>query len=153
MAVGTAAHSMKRVWLIDPQAIKDNTLSVGSVGSTPASCDCRGWNYAILEIRIGATDIAPTLMNWYESDDDSTYAEIDGLDWIADTTSEPSATDDNKTYSCFVDLRKRKRYIQCEFKYGDGTVGGYAVALVSLFDPDEVPNTAAERGLAAQIIL
>lgn len=154
MAVGNAAKNTYRKCLVWPQAIKDDTLFVGSVGSTPAYIDCKGWNYAKVTFGIGSIDATIALMNVYECDTSGgTYAEIDGADFVNDTTSEPTSSDDNKLYCVYLDLRKRKRFLEVEFKAGDGAAGTYAWADIELFDPDVAPNSASERGEAAAITI
>lgn len=154
MAIGSSAQKMKIVPLIQPQAIKDDALFVGSVGSTPAYVDCAGWNSARVVFQIGATDVTIAMMNVYECDTSGgTYTEINGADFVADTTSEPTDTDDNKIYSVYLDLRKQKRYLEVELKAGNGSTGTYATAYVVLCDPDIAPNSASERGDAASIII
>lgn len=154
MAVGNSVQKQKIVALVQPQAIKDDALFVGSVGSTPAYCDCSGWNSARVVFQIGSIDATIAKMNVYECDTSGgTYTEIAGADFVADTTSEPGASDDNKIYSVYLDMRKQMRYLEVELQAGDGAAGTYATAFVILSDPDIAPNSASERGDAASIFI
>lgn len=154
MPYGAIAQSLKFVPVIQPQVIADDALLVGSVGSTPVSVDTAGWGYATVVFQIGAIDATIALMNVYECDTSGgTYTEIPSCDFVADTTSEPTANDDNKVYLCHIRLGgSRKRYLQVELKAGNGNAGTYAAVMVVLSDPDIVPNSASEQGAAARII-
>lgn len=152
MAVGSVLQTLKFVGVVFPQAIKDNTEWVGSKDSTPLDVDTASggikFNSALVLWTIGATDIAVAEMNVFHSDDDSTYVEIAGLDFITDGTA-PAATDDNKLFASDIDLRDKKRYLRLDFKAGDGTAGTYGCAHIVLADATEAPNSATERGFAA----
>lgn len=151
-AIGNIAQTIKRVGVIFPQAIKDNTEWVGSKGSTPVSIDTAAngikADYMTVSVMIGATDIAVATMKLWESDDDSTYATADN--WATSGTL-PAATDDNKFFAWDVDCRSGKRYYQVELIAGNGTVGTYAACWADLFCLRESPNTDAERGYAQTV--
>lgn len=137
----------KLIQCVWPQILVDDGPAVGAQGNTPVSVDTVGWNEAMVVFGLGATDIAVDEFNVFDSDDDSTYAEIPGLSQLtgADGTS-PSATEDNSLFPCYIDLKNKKRYLQVAWGFGNGTVGGYGYVLVVLAKPDVAPNTAAERG-------
>lgn len=153
-AVGSTLQGLRFVGAVFPQAIKDNTEWVGSKDSTPVSIDTAPsgikYNSAMVLWTIGATDVAIAEMNVFESDDDSTYTEIAGLDFITDGTA-PSATADNTLYGSFIDLRDKKRYLRCDFKAGNGTVGSYGTVHFILADPTVTPTSDTARGLAASL--
>ena len=48
---------MKRVTVIAPQAIKDNTEFVGSKGSTPVVVDTKEWDYVEFIVVLGAKHV------------------------------------------------------------------------------------------------
>lgn len=155
--IGNPAQITRKKVLIFPQVIADNALLVGSVGSTPVSLDTQlngiKSRYVEIIVILGSIDATIAKMNVYESDDDSSYAEIAGLDWVADTSIEPGANDDNKMYSWMIDLRgSRKRYYQVELQAGNGAAGTYATVIAIEHQLSEAPTTAAARGLAAHFI-
>jgi len=153
-AIGTASQTIRTVVCIQPQAIKNNAEWVGSTGSTPVTVDTAAsgvkYNSARVMFALGATDVTIAGMNVMESDDDLTYAEIPGLDFTTDGTA-PSATDDNKTFAAFVDLRDKKRYMQLYAVAGNGTSGSYLCAWVDLFDATETPANTADRNNSQEL--
>jgi hypothetical protein len=89
-----------------------------------------------------------------ESDDDSTYTDIDELDF-SDTAQKdidgvalglPSATDDNKVLLAEIDMRGRKRYLRLVATAGDGATGTYLVAFAILSRGGQGPVSSADRG-------
>lgn len=151
-AVGTQLQTLRLAGMVAPQAIKDNTEFVGSKGSTPLTVDTvlNGIkaNSAAVVVYVGATDIAMATMKVYDSPDDSTYTAL--VDFDTDGTL-PSATDDNKFFVFYIDLRNADRYIQIELIPGNGTAGTYAVAFTILGDLAQMPNSATERGIAEAV--
>lgn len=143
-------QSIKRVGIVFPQAIVDNTDYVGSSGSTPVSVDTKDYSVAAITVMLGATDIALAAFKVTESDDDSTYTDVPGLDWSSDS-SLPSATDDNGIFTAFIDLTARKRYLQLTLTAGNGASGTFAVAWADLAKGDTHPTTATARGLTGQL--
>lgn len=154
--IGNVIQNIRTVMLIQPQAIADNAEWVGSKGSTPVSIDTvyKGSkaHSARIVFAVGATDVAIAKLNIYESDDDTTYTEVDGVDFVNDTSVAPGATDDNKLYGWFLDLRQRKRYLRIEAQAGNGTTGTYAIAWCDLYHIGQGLRTAADRGFAAHFI-
>jgi len=151
-AVGNIAQTIKKVGMIFPQAIKNNTEWVGSKGSTPVSVDTAASgvkaHYATITFMVGETDIAVATLKVWHSDDDSTYAEM--VDFGTNGTK-PSATDDNGLFGFDIDLRGKRRYLQIEAIAGNGTNGTYAAALCDLFLLNEAPSSDAERGYAQTV--
>lgn len=144
-------QSTKIVGIVSPQVITDNTSPVGSLDSTPATVDTKGWGCVDIYLFIGATDIAMAQLEVHESDDDSVYAAVDGLDWATDSTI-PSDSADNTFHCAHIKLDgKRKRYFQLEVDGGNGSAGAYFAAFAILSEPEVHPNTAAERGLASEL--
>lgn len=137
-------QASKFVSITPPAAIIDNA------SATTASVDTKGFDYAVISVYFGAMDIAVTAMKLQESDDDSTYADITGATFAG---SYPSATDDNKCFRFFVDLRGRKRYLDLVLTLGDGAAGTYVTAWAELSRAEQAPYDATTRGLGGQVIV
>ena len=144
------AQNSKFVGIVFPQAIKDDTDWVGTTASTPVVVDTAGYDYAVFTWILGATDIAQASLI-VVSDDDSALGSTTTRYTFGSGSNMalPTATDDNKAFRLFIDLRGKERYWGITAKAGNGSVGGYAVGFMELYRAGEVPNTAAERGLAA----
>jgi hypothetical protein len=138
------AQASKIVSITPPAAIIDNA------SATTASVDCKGWDYAVITVYLGAMDIAVSAMKLQEADDDSTYADITGATFAA---ALPQATDDNKFYRFFVDLKGRKRYLDLVLTLGDGAAGTYCTAWAELSRGENAPYDATTRGLGGQVIV
>lgn len=155
MAVGNHVQSLKLVIPVHPQTV-DNDDPVGAYGdAAPVSVDCKGYRSALVVWAFGAIDSdgAPTAMNLWEADaTGDTFTEVPSCDWIADTTEDVVATDDKKAFGIFLDLRKRKRYLQIQCAIPNATTATGFAGFVILGDPEIAPNSASERGLEAQII-
>ena len=83
----------------------------------------------------------------------SDASDISGADFSVTPLTLPSATDDNKLYGIFVDLRGKKRYLDLTLTGGDGATGTFAAVLAALYGAADHPNTAAERGFAQEAIV
>jgi hypothetical protein len=147
-----APFQRKLVSITPPGALVDNA------SFTVADVDGRGWEYAVINCYLGATDIAMTALKVQESDDDSTYSDISATVFgtadndTGSTSTLPSATDDNKFFSFFLDLRGRKRYLRLVATNGDGTAGGYMAAWAELWRGADGPRTAAEAGYSQRMV-
>ncbi|HEX8773260.1 MAG TPA: hypothetical protein VF735_06605 [Pyrinomonadaceae bacterium] len=139
-------QAIKRVQVIEPAAIVDNA------SITTTEIDTLGFEECDVHVRVGATDIGLTALKIQESDTSgSGYTDIDGLDYSTDGIL-PGASDDNKTYSFHIRLGNgRKRYLKLVATGGDGTAGSFVVAEAWLSNAKELPNSATERGLAAEL--
>lgn len=141
-------QNTKFVNVCPPVAIKDNA------SYTTTSVDTKGYDWCVLAIALGATDIAMAALKLQDSDDDSTYGDVDGLNFgdtadldIAGAAAAlPSATDDNKIFLMEVDCRKRKRYLDLVATAGDGAAGMFLAVIAILGNGEISPVTAAERG-------
>lgn len=127
-----------------PAAIVDNAAF------TTGSVDCKGFGKAMFLVTLGALDITIVAMKLRESDDDSAYTDVTGADFSVPPLTLPAATDDNKVYAIYVNLKGRKRYLDLSLTGGDGTSGSYITVLAALYNGSEVPNSATERGIAQQ---
>ena len=141
------AQNTKTINVIPPVAIKDNT------SWTTTEIDTLGYDYAVITVNLGATDIAMAALKVQESDTSgSGFADVTGLVFgtstnIAGSTSAlPTATDDDDNFKFEIDLRGRKRYLDLVATAGNGTTGTYASAVCELSRATNVPQTAAERG-------
>lgn len=143
-------QTTKRVGIVFPQAITDDAAFTGATGATPVSVDTKDWSEAAITVMLGATDIAVAAFKVTESDDDSTYTDVPGLDWSSDSTL-PTSDDDNKLFTAFIDLKNRKRYLQLTLTAGNGSAGTFAVAWAELAKGDTHPSSAAGRGLADEL--
>lgn len=146
----------KIVAITPPAAIVDNA------SYTTAAVDTFGFNKLKVTVFLGATDIAMTALKLQESDDSgmSGAADITGAVYgtsinpdTGTASALPSATDDNKFFTFFVDLKGRKRYIDLVATAGDGSTGTFLAAWAELYDANAVPATAATRGCAANLIV
>jgi hypothetical protein len=139
--------------LVQPAAIVNNA------SLTVAALDCLNATYAVIEVVLGATDIALTAMKLQESDDNSTYTDVAGSVFgtsnkdtdVASTL--PSATDDNKVFTWFVDLRGRMRYLKPVITIGNGAAGAFTVVIAELWRNGQCPRLGTDAGFAQRIVL
>ena len=141
------AQNAKFLRVVSPEAIKDD----GSY--TSQAVDCNGADYAEIIVQLGATDIAMAALKMTECDTSGgSYTDITGLvfgtstNTAGSTSSLPAATDDDKFFVFQMDLRYRKRYLKIVATNGDGTVGGFLVAIARLSRLEQSPKTAALAG-------
>ena len=141
------AQNAKFLRVVSPEAIKDN----GSY--TSQAVDCNGADYCEIITQLGATDIAMTALKMTECDTSGgSYTDVTGLVFATstntdgDTSALPIATDDDKFFVFQIDLRYRKRYLKIVATNGDGTVGGFLVAIARLSRLEQSPKTAALAG-------
>lgn len=138
--------SQKIVAITPPGAIVDNAAF------TTATIDTLGFAQITIVILFGAMDVAATVLKLQQSDDSGMAGavDIDGANFAVDGTL-PGANADNTMYAVHLDLRGKKRYIDVNLTGGDGTTGTYATAFAILSRAQESPNSAAERGFAAEL--
>lgn len=141
--MGLGLQNSKFVSITPPAAIVDNA------SLTTAAIDTLGHDYLTVTLYLGALDIAVTAFKLQEADADSGYADITGFTFAS---ALPAATDDNKAYTFFVDLRGRKRWIDVVATMGDGVAGTYAAVFGYLSNSEVAPTSASERGLGGQYI-
>jgi hypothetical protein len=146
----------KLVSITPPAARVDNAAV------TTTAVDTFGFNKMKVVVYLGDTDIAMTALKLTESDDSGMSGATDitgaifGTSVNPDTgatSALPTASDDNKFFVFFVDLKGRKRYIDLAATAGDGTAGTFIAAWAELSDALTVPSTAAGRGAAANLIV
>jgi hypothetical protein len=138
---------VKYLSLIDPAAIVDDTdFSTNEI-------DTKGYDYATIIFQYGTSDIAMVELTVTESDSSgSGHEDVTGLivgtsDNIdGDTSSLPSATDDDELVVFEIDLRGRKRYLDLAATAGNGSLGTYASAVCILSKANVVPLSVSDRG-------
>lgn len=143
-------QNVKVVNVTPPAAIVDNA----SFATT--TIDTFGFNKLAVYFQLGATDIAMTALKLQESDDSgmSGAADITGAVYGASgAPALPTATDDNKVFGFFVDLKGRKRYIDVVATAGDGSTGTFGACTAHLYNPLTTEDNATQRGLAANLIV
>lgn len=138
--------TVKTVYITKPGAIVDNAAFTTDV------IDTKGFRKARIVVGLGALDIALAAMKLSQSDasDMGSAADISGADFSVAPLTLPADDADNKLYAIHVDLRGKKRYMDLSLTGGNGTNGTYAVAWVDLYDAEEFPNSATERGFAQE---
>jgi hypothetical protein len=133
----------KKVQSVFPQARMNNAAV------TCASVDRRGFDYAVVRVAIGATDVGLTTFKLQESDDNSTFTDIVGADYSVSPLSLPGSGSSNTLWEWQVDLRgSRKRYLRPAITIGNGTSGAFVSAAVELFRAEQSPFNAGTQGLA-----
>jgi len=101
--------------------------------------DTKGWDYLTAIVDIGVMNIAMSVLTLVESDDNSTNVNIEAAnfgnssstDWEGTALALPSSTADNTMRVVHLDLRKRKRYIQCLATAGNGNTYLSAIGILS----------------------
>jgi hypothetical protein len=154
-----SAFEEKVVVVLFPRAILNNSSFTCNV------VDCQGWRYAKFDVILGATDIAITALKLQESDAETdantltsgtdvvgTRYGTDNNDTGAASTL-PAATDDNKVFSFFVDLRARKRYQLPTVTVGNGSTGAFVAVLCTLSRPENAPRLATQAGYAQRMVV
>jgi hypothetical protein len=136
-------HYVKCVPAIKPAAIVDNATVTADV------IDCRGFDFALVVLQLGATDIAMTALKLQQSSTSGgVYADITGATFAAGTgyngatLALPSATDDGQTCAFMVDMRGREPFLKVVATFGDGSTGGF-IAGVAVLGYGKLPPTTS----------
>ena len=142
----------KLVTITPPAAIIDNASAVTS------EIDCKGFRFLRVIVHLGAMDIAMTALKLTESDTSgSGHADIPGAvygtstDIAGNTSTLPTANDDNKFFVFDVDLRGRKRYIDVTATCGDGSAGTYIGIHAELYLGESKPVSLTNRGVGGAL--
>lgn len=142
------AQACKYVVVTPPGAKLDDA------SATTAEIDTAGFDYCEIDVILGDSDIAMAALAVTESDTTgSNHTNVTGLvygtsaDISGSTSALPSATDDNKVFKFEIDLRGRKRFLDVTATAGNGSTGTYLAIIARLYRCDEIPITAAARGL------
>jgi hypothetical protein len=141
-------QTIKTLGITPPAAIVDNAAFA------TATIDRRGFNALRIVVFLGAIDIAVAAFKLRESNSsDMTGAtDVPDADFSIAPATLPAATDDNKLFAIFVNLKGRKRDLDLSLTGGDGAAGTFAAAWADLADAEEVPDSAADRGFAQELI-
>ena len=143
-------QNVKVVNVTPPAAIVDNA----SFATT--TIDTLGFNKVAIYFSLGATDIAMTALKVQESDDSGMSGAADITGAVYGATGAPAlpiATDDNKIFGFFIDLKGRKRYLDVVATAGDGSAGTFGACIAELYNGNATSDDATERGLAANVIV
>lgn len=147
----------KLVAVTPPAAIVDNAALTCNV------IDTLGFRYLRVVMHLGASDIAVAAAKLQEADVAASAtaltsgADITGTVFGTATndagvaSTVPSATDDNKFFTWEIDLRGRKRYVLPVVTGGDGSAGAYIALWGELYRGEQVPTTAAQKGVAQNL--
>lgn len=146
-------HTKEHVF-VPPGVIVNNGAYTSNV------IDCAGADYLEVDVALGFTDAALSVLKLQEADaKTSATALTSGVDITGfifgtsvspDTGSTsvlPTGTDDNKVFRFRVPLQGRKRYINLSATAASGTTGAYLVATGKLGKVEQSPTTAAGAGL------
>lgn len=135
------ATTSKDVVSIYPQARLNNA------SFSAASVDRKDFDYATLEVTLGATDIGLTTFKLQEADDNSTWTDVPNGDFSISGTL-PASTNSNTLWAWDINLTGRKRYLRPVITVGAGSAGAYLTAKFKLFRAEQEPYNAASRNLA-----
>src|SRR5690349_8748177 len=96
----------KKVQLAWPSA-RANNLTVNC-----ASVDRGGYEYAVIRVAIGVTDVALSALKLQESDDNTAFTDVPGADFSVSPLSLPTSSNGDTLWEFQIDLRGgRKRYL------------------------------------------
>ena len=138
----------KKVQSVFPQA------RINNAAVTCASVDRKGFDYAVVRVAIGATDVGFTTFKLQESDDNTTFTDVPGADFSVSPLALPSSASSNTLWEWQVDLRgSRKRYLRPALTVGNGTNGAFVSAAAELSRAEQAPFNAATQGLAGVAIV
>lgn len=140
-------------------ATQDKTINVAPPGAlvNNAAVNCsaidrRGFDYATIKVVLGSTDAALTALKIQESDDNSHYSDVAGLDFSVSPATLPTATQGNSIFSFDIDLRPRKRYLKPVITVGAGVANGaYVTVIATLSRAEQAATTNTARGLAGSL--
>ena len=98
---------------------------------------------------LGVTDVAMAVLKVMESDTKTNSTTLGGTPvLVKDSTTKPSATNDNTAFVFGIDLKKsRQRYLQLQATAGDGTNGTFLAALAIARRRSVSSSGASDRGL------
>jgi len=138
----------KKVQSVFPQA------RINNAAVTCTAIDRRGFDYAVVRVAIGATDVGFTTFKLQESDDNSTWTDIVGADYSVSPLTLPASGNGNTLWEWQVDLRgARKRYLRPALTVGNGTSGAFVTAEAELFRAEQAPYSATTQGLAGVAVV
>lgn len=120
----------------------------GTANST--GIDTAGLGDAVFVVVPTAIDGAATEIVVQDSPDNSTWTDTEST-----LATFPGASDDDSRYVLFVSKAgtAHDRYLRLSYTQGGaGSAGATLTAFAMFYSPNEIPDTAALRGVAAQVI-
>jgi len=150
-----ALQNYKFHCFVDTQIIKDNASWTSNV------LDVTGLDGVTVLFRVGATDITMAALKVQTSETTSSGTALSGtvtdvVDFATTTgLALPTADADATFMAIYIPISGAqgvKRYINLVATAGNGDAGTYLTAY-GICSPIQTPNTAAERGLAQQLVL
>jgi hypothetical protein len=140
-----ATKKLQSVW---PQSrINNSALSCASI-------DRHGFDYAVIRLSLGATDVALTTLKLQESDDNSTFTDIAGADFSVSPLSLPTNASTDTLWEWQVDLRgSRKRYLRPAITVGNGSLGAFVSVTAELSRAEQAPYNATTQNLAGVAVI
>jgi len=141
----TTTKKVQSVW---PQA------RINNAAVTCASVDRRGFDYAVVRLSLGATDVALTALKLQEADDNSTFTDITGADFSVSPLALPTSASSDTIWEWQVDLRgTRKRYLRPAITIGNGSLGAFVSVTAELSRAEQAPYNAATQNLAGVAVI
>jgi len=134
-------QNCKIVRMLDP-------IDINGATATDTEVDTLGWDYLTVIVVTGNVAGNMSALKLQESDaSGSGEADISGAAFTA-----PAATGgDNTRRACFIDLRKRKRYIST---VATAAASATLIAVIGILSrAEKTPTSATERGLDEQLII
>ncbi len=133
----------KVVEVFAPQSVATNGTATGTV-------NCVGFRYGVVRLHLStavASNVDVTL-TITESDLGTTYVTNSDLTM---TTAAPN-TSAGQVYEAYLDLRKRKKFLKVTYA-PNTSVARVAACTIALSRAEQTPVSAAEHGVAAQIVV
>lgn len=141
----TTTKKVQSVW---PQA------RINNAAVTCATIDRRGFDYAVIRLSLGATDVALTTLKLQESDDNSTFTDVTGADFSVSPLSLPTSGSSNTLWEWQVDLRgSRKRYLRPAVTIGNGSLGAFVSVTAELSRAEQTPYNATTQNLGGLAVV
>lgn len=138
------AQNVRVEQIIQPVSVSSSSTATSLI------VDTQGFNYGDVQIAVGAITGSFTVLKLQEDDASDGNTATDITDAAITGSDLPGATSDGDVLSIKLPLGgNRKRYLKL-VATASNTVFG---ATVQLSRANEAPNTATERGLAAEVIL
>ena len=121
-------------------------IDITGATATDLEVDTLGWHYLAIHVLLGNVAADMTALTVNESDTAAQTGDV-----IVTFTAPTAAAGDGDMVACFIDLRKRKRYISI---VATGGAGATLISIVGLlYRGDQVPDSVTERGLVEQFII
>lgn len=128
----------------------DSQVVATSATEASSGVDSIGLGDAMFVVIPTDLDGAATVVKVQDSPDNSTWADVTG----ATLGTVPGATDDDKRFALFVSKAgtAHDRYLRLSYTQS-GTGSSTVTAFAMFANPSEIPNSVAERGVEAEVIV